>query len=77
MITPFVTCVSKFLGLATICSFSLLVLGLQMLMNVQVTMNATRPPCVQTQKVATRAAVLMVTREMEGTAQVNGCAQLF
>ena len=42
-------------------------------MNVQLTMSATRTPSVRTQKVATRAAVLTVTREMERTVLVSAC----
>ena len=42
-----------------------------MWMNVQLTMNATGTPSVETQTVATRAAVLTVTQEMEGTVQVG------
>ena len=42
-----------------------------MWMNVQLTMSATRTPSVQTQTVATRAAVLMATREMERYVQVS------
>ena len=42
-----------------------------MLMNVQLTMNAMRTLSVQTQKVATRAVVSTVTREMERTVQVR------
>ena len=42
-----------------------------MWMNVQVTMSATCTPSVRTQTVATRAAVFMVTREMERSVQVS------
>ena len=38
---------------------------------MQVIMTATPTPSVRTQTVATRAAVLTVTREMERTAQVR------
>ena len=48
----------------------------QMWMNVQVEMSATRTPSVQTRMVATRAVVLTVTREMEGTAQVSASLPL-
>ena len=47
-----------------------------MWMNVYLTMNATQTPSVRTQTVATRAAVLMVMREMGRTAQVSVCVPL-
>ena len=40
-------------------------------MNVQLTMSATRTPSVRTQTVATRAAVVTVTQEMERTVLVS------
>ena len=52
--------------------FVQLILVFQIWMNVQVTMSATRTPSVRTQTVATRAAVVTVTREMGRTAQVSG-----